>query len=240
MNDLTKIAADTSARVAIDAVRARLPQSYEAAKQALAACEQIDECQTWADKMAALASYARQAEDETLLKHAMRIQGRAVRRAGDLLKVIDARPQNAAKQTVGAHGLFSQREAAEKAGMSEHQQLQAVRVASIPADEFEALIETVKPPTVTALAERGKKSRTMPPRSKPQSASSGLIGDRLSPDKADESIRETAGYVRGVFLDPPPGIRASLKEAMARASAEDVRVIAAAADFLTELKEAAK
>ncbi len=46
---------------------ARLPSSYEAAKRALAQCDAIDECKDWADKMAALASYARQAKDEDLL-----------------------------------------------------------------------------------------------------------------------------------------------------------------------------
>ena len=46
---------------------AKLPSSYQAAKEALAACEAIDECKDWADRMAALASYAAQAKDEELL-----------------------------------------------------------------------------------------------------------------------------------------------------------------------------
>ncbi len=41
---------------------ARLPRTYEAAKAALSECQQVDECKDWADKAAALASYARQAE----------------------------------------------------------------------------------------------------------------------------------------------------------------------------------
>lgn len=48
--------------------RARLPQSYEAAKNALANCMSIDECQTWANKAEALASYAKQSNDDTLRK----------------------------------------------------------------------------------------------------------------------------------------------------------------------------
>lgn len=39
-----------------------------------------------ADKAAALASYARQAEDDTLLKMAQRIKARAVRREGELIE----------------------------------------------------------------------------------------------------------------------------------------------------------
>jgi hypothetical protein len=55
--------------------------------------------------------------------------------------------------------VLSQAAAGEQAGMSERQVKTAVRVANIPTEEFEAAIESVKPPTVTALAERGKKSR---------------------------------------------------------------------------------
>ena len=42
----------------------------------------------WADKAAALASYAKQSEDTTLEKAALRIRARAIRRAGELLKAI--------------------------------------------------------------------------------------------------------------------------------------------------------
>lgn len=45
----------------------RAPIAYRAAQQALAQCTEIDECQRWADKAKALASYAHQANDETLL-----------------------------------------------------------------------------------------------------------------------------------------------------------------------------
>src|SRR5262245_29355236 len=67
---------------------AMLPEKYVAATKALSECTVIDECKDWADKAAALASYAKQAEDDTLLKMAKRIQARAVRRAGELLKEI--------------------------------------------------------------------------------------------------------------------------------------------------------
>ncbi|MDC7742484.1 hypothetical protein [Rhizobium binxianense] len=87
---------------------------------------------------AALASYARQADDKTLENYAMRIRSRAIKRAGELLKEFDARPGNAAKQTNGAGTLICQREAAEAAGMSERQQVTAVRVANVPAEEIRA------------------------------------------------------------------------------------------------------
>ena len=38
---------------------AQLPRVYEAAREALTTCQNVDECKDWADKAAALASYAK-------------------------------------------------------------------------------------------------------------------------------------------------------------------------------------
>ena len=139
---------------------ARLPKTYEAARQALSECQGIDECQAWADKAAALASYAKQAEDETLLKMATRIKARAVRRAGELLKQID--PKHGANQNIkeGDHpNVKTRSQAAREAGMSEHQQKQSTRVANVPKADFEAQVESDKPPTLSQLAQQGVKPR---------------------------------------------------------------------------------
>src|SRR3990172_4366887 len=70
---------------------APLPVKYEAAKTALAECARVDECSTWAKKAAALASYARQSNDDSLEKMAMRIRARAIRRCGELYREIPAK-----------------------------------------------------------------------------------------------------------------------------------------------------
>ena len=140
-----------------DIATAHLPALYERAKQALDVCTRIDECQGWTDKMAALASYAKQADDPTLHNFATRIQVRAVKRAGELLSEFDGRGRPR-KNNEGDHGI-SQDAAARAAGLSPHQQLQATRVANVPAEEFEAAVESDAPPTVTALAEMGKTTR---------------------------------------------------------------------------------
>lgn len=150
---------------AVKSADAKLPQAYEAAKLALADCEHVDECKDWADKAAALASYARQADDDDLLKHATRIRARAVRRAGELLKTFKQAPEERLPQSrqtlsTGAHtqeddSPRSQREAADAAGMSKHQEAQAVRVASVPEDDFEDAVESESPPSVTKLAKAG-------------------------------------------------------------------------------------
>lgn len=138
---------------------AKLPATYENAKLALSQCSAIDECKDWADKAEALASYAKQADDHSLRRMADRIQARAVRRAGELLRQIDGRPGNAKKQKEGDLPLISQKQAATDAGLSEYQRKTAVRVANVPESDFEQQVESDAPPTVTNLAKQGTKPR---------------------------------------------------------------------------------
>lgn len=142
---------------------ARLPETYENARNALAECQRIDECQSWADKAEALASYAKQADDDSLRKMADRIQARAIRRAGELLKQIEpGRGARDGKRGEGAHTPLTRADAAREAGMSKHQQVQATRVANIPDSDFEQRVESDSPPTITKLAEQGKKKKEPP------------------------------------------------------------------------------
>jgi hypothetical protein len=151
--------------LAINPASASLPQSYEAAKRALTQCVEIDECKDWADKAAALASYAKQADDDQLERMATRIRGRAVRRAGELLKQIEPVHKGNSNTTYPSdmvgHVAKSRSEMAREAGFSEHQQTQAVRVASIPQEDFERQIESEKPPTISQLASQGIKPRPL-------------------------------------------------------------------------------
>lgn len=143
---------------------ARLPQSYEAAKAALAQCADIDECQDWADRAAALASYARQADDRSLETMAQRIRARAVRRAGELYKQIE--PQRGgdrrSDQRDAAGPLMTRKQAAGDAGMSERQMKTAIRVANVPAERFEEWVESDAPPTLSQLAQQGTKPKARP------------------------------------------------------------------------------
>ncbi|GAC1573012.1 MAG: hypothetical protein NVS3B5_02280 [Sphingomicrobium sp.] len=144
----------------IEIAKARLPATYEQAKVALASCANIDECQDWANKAEALASYAKMADDDSLRVLADRIQARAVRRMGELLKQFDGRGDHMKKD--GTVLSLTQTHIAEKAGISERQVKTAVRVANVPEEKFEAAVEAPKPATVTALAEMGKQVRTVP------------------------------------------------------------------------------
>lgn len=150
----------------VNPASAQLPATYQNAKNALAECVQIDECVTWADKAAALASYAKQANDDEMMKMATRIRDRAIRRAGELLKQIEPQTGGDRKSTeyqgAGGDTLITRKEAAEQAGMSKRQQVTAIRVANVPQEDFERQVESANPPTVTKLAEQGKKAAPKP------------------------------------------------------------------------------
>lgn len=149
----------------INTATANLPATYENARRALAECSAVDECKDWADKAAALASYAKQAEDDQLERMAQRIRARAIRRAGELLKQIE--PQSGARTdlqpNVGADTRLTRKDAASEAGMSPRQMNTALRIANIPPDDFEAQVEGPKPPTLTQLAQQGIQRRDPPP-----------------------------------------------------------------------------
>jgi hypothetical protein len=142
---------------------ARLPGTYVAAKRALAALGRIDLCKVWADKAAALAAYARMARDDELEMQARRLRAWALRRAGELLAEIApaANQHDAAKRaSAGAH--TSRSAAANEAGLSHHQQAAALRIAEIPAKEFEAMVEAPRPATIERLDERARQRRGEP------------------------------------------------------------------------------
>ena len=154
---------------------APLPTKYEAARKALAECYRVDECKEWADRALAMKSYARQANDKGLADVAARIQGRAVRRMGELQREADGRGGDRRSDSFKSKGSLtsdsprpqSGKRLADEAGLSLHQQRQASRVARIPEAEFEEAIEAPDPPSVTELADMGRKSLKAKPKLRP-------------------------------------------------------------------------
>jgi hypothetical protein len=137
---------------------AQLPRVYEHAVAALAECDRLDECNEWADKFAALASYARQADDPELENMARRIRARAVRRMGQLLREYDGRGGDRSKNVTAPNFAPTRRQAARAAGISQTQQVTAGRVANIPLQSFNAYVESPRPPGTALLAQLGKRS----------------------------------------------------------------------------------
>jgi hypothetical protein len=127
------MSSDLPSQFASLARTATLPQNYVEAKKAIAECERLDECAEWADKAAALASYARQADDMELENYARRIRLRASRRCGELLKGFDARGGDRGKSvTTLDFARRSRATVATEAGLSEHKARTAVNLADIP------------------------------------------------------------------------------------------------------------
>ena len=111
----------------------------------------------------------------------VRIRSRAFRRMGEILKQIEPGKTGPKSELKADGGLqLTRRSAAEEAGISERQQKTAIRVASIPADEFEKKIESDFPPTVTALMVEGPQHQAEA-RSQPAvAATSARIGSHTT------------------------------------------------------------
>ena len=95
---------------------AQLPCLYEAAALALSQCSKIDECKDWSDRAKAMASYAKQADNEEMENLAKKIRLRAYQRVGQLLREIEkAQNQHDAKARTGP----TRKQAAKDAGLSD-------------------------------------------------------------------------------------------------------------------------
>jgi hypothetical protein len=141
------------------AATVRLREDYAADRKELAESNRLDKCGDWLDRAAALASYAKEVQDQALEAMAQRIRARAIRRAGELLRQIEpGKGSHDGKREAGAHAP-SRGEIARAAGFSDHQLKQALRVAAVPAADFERQVESPTPPTVTEFARQGKRAR---------------------------------------------------------------------------------
>ena len=127
---------------------------YDQARHALAQCERIDEAKDWADKAAALAAYARQADDPELEATARRIRARAFRRMGELSRELEAAPTGGTgggRSDLPTTGKIAKHAVLKTAGISTSQANRAEKVAAIPVEEFERRIESDAPPPITTL-----------------------------------------------------------------------------------------
>ena len=72
-----------------------------------------------------------------------------MRRAGELLAQIEPnKPGPKAELDVGNDNQFGRTDAARRAGFSERQQAQAIRIAAVPEADFERQVDSPAPPTL--------------------------------------------------------------------------------------------
>ena len=103
-----------------------------------------------------------QARDTEMRHMGDRIQTRAIRRCGELLQQVEAKQTGRPKNDTGADTNFTRTQAAKDAGLSKRQKDTARRVANVPEPEFEEAVESADPPTVSKLADRGRKPQPKP------------------------------------------------------------------------------
>lgn len=137
----------------IDPTTARLPVFYEAAKNALERCLQIDEVKGWSDRASALATYAREANDKSLRHMAERIHLRAVARIGELLLQI---PAAKGGLPVGRYA------AARDAGLSNRCTTKALAIGRMPRAQRNAAIDADAPPSMRSLERLAPPSSDVP------------------------------------------------------------------------------
>lgn len=90
--------------------------------------------------MTALASYARQTNDTTLIDYAVSIRNRARRRQGEILAGVDSQ-KGGDQRSTGRKRPVGRTEVAKEAGISERDQKIAMRLAAMPEDEFERKVK---------------------------------------------------------------------------------------------------
>lgn len=135
--------------------------TYAAALKAIAECERVEQCMAWKETAAALASFAKCSNNDGLRVLAVRIQARAERRCGELLRRIPRGDVSTRFGQAGAVPPVNRTKAANQAGLSERQRKTALRISAIPEDEFNERVESSTPPTITQLAEQGAESRSL-------------------------------------------------------------------------------
>ena len=127
--------------------------TYDHAKQSLALCESVDECKDWADKSAALAVYAHKAHSYELELHARKIRARSVRRLGEISAKLEKGKPGRHMDIGSSTGTYISKIAVlAEAGVSKSQAHQAEKIAAVPEDRFERMVESSVPRDLTLAA----------------------------------------------------------------------------------------
>jgi hypothetical protein len=123
------------------APHAAFPENYERARAAIIECSRIDQVADWANKAAAMATYARQIQDTAMRDAANRIQCRAIEKLGELLKEL----RTSRTEQIGKMAAAS--------GISSTRIYQAKRISLAPQEVRDALIDATPAPTPSRLAD---------------------------------------------------------------------------------------
>jgi hypothetical protein len=119
---------------------AQLTPMYEDAKRSLAVLARVDEVKEIYDKHAAIAHYAKQIKDNSLLYYAERVYARALARIGELIEDLSFKER---KETAAHHGL----------SLSDANH--AVNIAALPKKVIDKFVEQTPPMSKAGLSYEG-------------------------------------------------------------------------------------
>ena len=122
---------------------ATLPSLYIEAKQALVKLDRIDEIQDIANKHSAIAHYAKQIKDNSLKYYAERVYLRALRRIGEILNSLSSEEREKRKTEFE---------------LTNKDFADSRRVAKVPLEKFDELIEQAPPALRSTIVAAGTNS----------------------------------------------------------------------------------
>lgn len=121
---------------------AQLTPLYEDAKRSLAVLARVDEVKEMYDKHAAIAHYAKQIKDNSLLYYAERVYARALARIGELINDLSWKER---QETAKTHGLSTSDAA------------HAINIAALPKKVLDRFVEQTPPMSKASLSYEGSR-----------------------------------------------------------------------------------
>jgi hypothetical protein len=121
---------------------AQLTPMYEDAKRSLAVLARVDEVKEMYDKHAAIAHYAKQIKDNSLLYYAERVYARALARIGELIEELSWKERQ---------------EVAKTHGLSLTDATHAVNIAALPKKILDKFVEKTPPMSKCRLSHEGNR-----------------------------------------------------------------------------------
>ena len=116
---------------------------YEQARHALQICATVDEAKNILDKSAALAAYAKQANDHEMAIWLAEMQLRAMRKVGELTSKLEKAPSGKAAHSLPMSGKSKAKSIAD-AGLSKNKVSRCEKISRVPEEKFDAIIEKAK------------------------------------------------------------------------------------------------
>ena len=117
---------------------------YDAARYALSVAVEVDEVKDIRDKAAAMAAYARQAQDKELLQWATEIKVRAERRAGEMMRDMEKNTGNKGQFTGSTIVVPPAPPTLAEMGISKNESSRWQKLAAVSDEKFEEAVAAAK------------------------------------------------------------------------------------------------